>query len=65
MRWADEDILGQAGEGGMEARSECELLTVLAFHHPGLISQAPAAARAVDADLAEEWVATPTRHLPY
>eukprot|EP00965_Chrysotila_dentata_P069497 2295829-Pleurochrysis_carterae.AAC.1 len=55
LQWADEDIVGQAGEGGMEARSACELITVLAFHHPGLLAQAPAAAKAVAADLAEEW----------
>eukprot|EP00965_Chrysotila_dentata_P157877 5216307-Pleurochrysis_carterae.AAC.1 len=49
----------------MEVRSECELLTVLAFHHPGLVAQAAAAAAAVEADWAEEWIARPTRHLPF
>eukprot|EP00965_Chrysotila_dentata_P045248 1503458-Pleurochrysis_carterae.AAC.1 len=65
MQWADADIVEQAGEGGVEVRSHCELLTVLAFHHPGLISQAAAAAAAVDADTREQWVSAPTRHLPY
>eukprot|EP00965_Chrysotila_dentata_P106925 3532641-Pleurochrysis_carterae.AAC.1 len=36
MDWPDRDIVEQAGEGGVEARANCELLTVLAFHHPGL-----------------------------
>eukprot|EP00965_Chrysotila_dentata_P000627 20054-Pleurochrysis_carterae.AAC.1 len=49
----------------MEARSACELITVLAFHHPGLLAQAPAAAKAVAADLDEGWVAAPVRHLPF
>eukprot|EP00965_Chrysotila_dentata_P092037 3038690-Pleurochrysis_carterae.AAC.1 len=48
----------------MEVQPECELLTVLAFYHPGLLAQAPAAAKAVEADMAEEWVAAPVRHLP-
>eukprot|EP00965_Chrysotila_dentata_P105566 3486478-Pleurochrysis_carterae.AAC.1 len=43
MQWADTDIVEQAGEGGVEVRSCCELLTVLAFHHHGLVSQAAAA----------------------
>eukprot|EP00965_Chrysotila_dentata_P075288 2486405-Pleurochrysis_carterae.AAC.1 len=55
LRWDDEDIVGQAGGEGMKARSACELITVLAFHHPGLLEQAPAAAKAVAADLEEEW----------
>eukprot|EP00965_Chrysotila_dentata_P077870 2568836-Pleurochrysis_carterae.AAC.1 len=46
LRWPDTDIVAQAGEGGVEARSSCELLTVLAFHHPGLLDQAAAAAKA-------------------
>eukprot|EP00965_Chrysotila_dentata_P091143 3009273-Pleurochrysis_carterae.AAC.1 len=63
LAWDDHDIVSQAGEGGVEVRSECELLTVLAFHHPGLLAQAQAAAAAVEADLREEWVAPPVRHL--
>eukprot|EP00965_Chrysotila_dentata_P141126 4664606-Pleurochrysis_carterae.AAC.1 len=65
MQWPDTDIVDQVGEGGVEVRSECELLTVLAFHHPGLLSQAAAAAAAVDADTREEWMSAPTRHLPF
>eukprot|EP00965_Chrysotila_dentata_P091700 3027339-Pleurochrysis_carterae.AAC.1 len=41
------------------------MLTVLTFHHPGLMAQAPAAARAVEADLREGWVAPAVRHLPF
>eukprot|EP00965_Chrysotila_dentata_P131321 4341368-Pleurochrysis_carterae.AAC.1 len=65
MQWADADIVEQVGEGGVVVRSDCELLTVLAFHHPGLIGQAAAAAKAVEADTREQWVSTPTRHLPF
>eukprot|EP00965_Chrysotila_dentata_P078929 2602584-Pleurochrysis_carterae.AAC.1 len=46
LGWSDRDIVDQAGEGGVEVRSDCELLTVLAFHHPGLLAQAEAAAKA-------------------
>eukprot|EP00965_Chrysotila_dentata_P073238 2419558-Pleurochrysis_carterae.AAC.1 len=27
LRWHDRDILEQVGEGGMEVRSDCELIT--------------------------------------
>eukprot|EP00965_Chrysotila_dentata_P182731 6033529-Pleurochrysis_carterae.AAC.1 len=65
LRWHDSDIVEQAGEGGVEARAECALTTVLAFHHHGLLEQAAAAAAAVEADTTEEWVSRPTRHLPF
>ena len=65
LHWHDHDIVEQACGGGIEARSHCPLDTVLAFHHPGLISEAEAAAKVISADLAEGWVAPPTRHLPY
>eukprot|EP00965_Chrysotila_dentata_P165338 5459605-Pleurochrysis_carterae.AAC.1 len=55
LNWEDEDIVSQVGEGGVEVRSEFELLTVLTFHHPGLFEQATAAAQAVDADMREGW----------
>eukprot|EP00965_Chrysotila_dentata_P019318 642968-Pleurochrysis_carterae.AAC.1 len=59
LRWPDADIVEQAGEGGVEPRADCELLTVLAFHHPGLLAQARAAATAVETDLSEGWAAAP------
>eukprot|EP00965_Chrysotila_dentata_P110515 3651825-Pleurochrysis_carterae.AAC.1 len=52
LGWHDEDIIGQAGEGRVEARAECELATVLASHHRGLCEQSAAAAAAVAADTA-------------
>eukprot|EP00965_Chrysotila_dentata_P158826 5246615-Pleurochrysis_carterae.AAC.1 len=64
LAWEDDDIVALVGEGGVEVRSECELLTVLTFHHPGLVEQAAAAAKAVEADMQEEWTSAPTRHLP-
>eukprot|EP00965_Chrysotila_dentata_P189001 6173075-Pleurochrysis_carterae.AAC.1 len=65
LRWHDDDIVDQVGEGGVEVRSEAELITVLSSHQQGLLGQAQAAAKAVAADLAQEWVAPPVRHLLY
>ena len=65
LHWADHDIVGQAGEGGVETRSTCEKITVLAFHHVGLLDELEAAEAAVAADLEQEWVAAPVRHLPF
>eukprot|EP00965_Chrysotila_dentata_P114573 3786868-Pleurochrysis_carterae.AAC.1 len=65
LAWHDVDVIAQAGEGGVEPRAQCELLTVLTFHHPGLLEHATAAAAAVEADLREGWVAPPVRHLPF
>ena len=65
LHWHDTDIIAQAGEGGIECRSHCPLDTVLSFHHQSLVEAYSAAAKVVHADLAEEWVTTPTRHLPF
>ena len=65
LAWHDTDIVGQAGEGGVEVRSDCALETVLAFHHTGVAANFAAAAKVVDADIGEEWVAPPVRHLPF
>lgn len=65
LGWHDRDIVEQIGEGGFEARTHCSLDTVLSFHHPGLVENFEAAARVVAADLDEEWVSAPTRHLPF
>ena len=65
LGWGDDDILGQVGEGGAESRSECEALTVLAFHHPGLTAEPAAAVNAVAAHIREGWVDAPRRHLPF
>jgi hypothetical protein len=65
MQWHDDDIVGQAGEGGIETRADCPLETVLSFHHGGLLEQAAAADKVIRADWAEEWASRPTRHLPF
>ena len=65
LGWEDEDIIHQIGEGGIETRSECELLTVLAFHHPSLLAEIDSAEATVQAHEKEEWVSRPTRHLPF
>ena len=65
LGWHDVDIVSQAGEGGIECRSHCPLDTILSFHHPSLVAEYAAAEKVVTADLAEEWISTPARHLPY
>ena len=65
LGWHDVDIVQQAGEGGIEARSACALDTVLAFHHRGLLDDAVAAAKVIRGDIAEEWVSPPVRDLPF
>ena len=65
LGWHDTDIVRQICGGGIEAQSSCEPLTVLAFHHPGLLEDFSAADKVVKAHLGEEWVAPPVRHLPF
>ena len=65
LDWQDLDLLNQIGEGGIETRSQCELVTVLAFHHAGLVAEVAQAQKVVEAHLQEEWVSDGTRHLPY
>ena len=65
LGWHDDDIVDQVCGGGVEARSSCERLTVLSFHHPGLLEEFGAAAKVVAAHQEEAWVAPPVRHLPY
>ena len=65
LDWHDTDIIDQAGEGGMEPRSACDLITVLAFHHPGLLEEVAAAEQIVQKHTAEGWVSPGTRDLPY
>jgi hypothetical protein len=61
----DGDILRQAGGGGIEAQSDCELMTVLSFHHAGLLDEVEAVATAVEKDFSELWTDRPVRHLPF
>eukprot|EP00966_Prymnesium_polylepis_P011053 254116-Prymnesium_polylepis.1 len=65
LDWADSDIVGQIGEGGIETRAECELISVLAFHHQSLLTEVEAAEATVAAHQKEEWVSGPSRHLPF
>ena len=48
----------------METHSDCELITVLAFHHPGLFAEVEAAQKAVQKEFDEQWSDRPIRHLP-
>ena len=65
LDWHDADIIRQVGGGGIESRSDCELATVLAFHHQGLLSELEAASKVVGSHIGSEWVSGGTRHLPF
>ena len=60
----DHDIVAQAGEGGVESRSQCELTTELHTHAPGLWERPAAAEKEVAKELAEEWALGPFYHPP-
>lgn len=61
----DSDIIDQIGGGGVEARTECPLTTVLAWHHKGVMQHAQAVGNVIAAELKDEWVAPPVAHLPF
>ena len=63
--WDDDDLISQIGEGGIETRADCELVTVLAFHHDSLLSEVARAEEDVAKHVKEEWVAPPRRDLPF
>ena len=65
LGWHDEDIVDQVGEGGIETRSDCTLDIVLTFHHGSLLQEIELAQETVAEHIRQEWVAPPTRHLPY
>ena len=65
LDWVDTDIIDQIGEGGVETRADCELITVLAFHHQSLLAEVASAEATVAAHTAEAWVSAPKRHLPF
>ena len=65
LDWHDDDIVAQAGEGGVEARSGCELTTVLAFHHQGAHEHASKVDAIVQAELGEGWLDAPRVVLPF
>ena len=65
MDWHDTDIIDQIGEGGVEVRSDCEQVIVLAFHHHSLLQEVDAAGRSVVSGQQEGWVAPLQRHLPF
>ena len=60
----DHDLTGQAGGGGVESRSSCELTTVLQGHAPGLWRQEAVAAAAIATELRKEWAVGPFYHPP-
>ena len=61
LEWdrVDPDIIGQVGEGGVEARTTCSLDMVLGFHHRGVRDNTDAARKVIAGDLVEGWVAAP------
>lgn len=65
LGWEDTDIISQIGEGGIESRADCELVTILTFHHDSLLREVEKAEADVAKHMAEGWVAPPARHLPF
>jgi len=65
LRWHDTDIIEQICGGGIEVRSDCELDTVLTFHHDSLVAEIEMAVADVAAGIEEGWVKPPSRHLPF
>ena len=61
----DVDIVDQAGEGGLEARSSASLDMVLSFHHKGLFQHISEVDDIVLKELAEGWLAPALPHPPY
>ena len=60
-RWraVDADIVDQAGEGGVEARSSCEFVTVLADNHRGVDESFQAADAVISSEIDEGWCLGP------
>ena len=65
LGWDDDDIIQQIGEGGIETRSECQLSTVLSWHHTGFHRQLAAARHVIDGEIQDEWVSEPLASLPF
>ena len=63
--WDDDDLISQIGEGGVETRADCELVTVLAFHHDSLLAEVAKAQEDVAKHVEKGWVAPPRRDLPF
>ena len=61
----EDEVIRAACGGGVEMQSDCELITVLAFHHPGLFDELEAAQKAVQKEFDEQWSDRPIRHLPF
>ena len=61
----ENEAIRAACGGGVETHSDCELITVLAFHHPGLFAEVEAAQKAVQKEFDEQWSDRPIRHLPF
>jgi len=60
----DPDIVEQVSGGGLEARSRCQQVTVLAFHSPGVDKNFALADDAIGADVDEGWVLGPFPDVP-
>ena len=65
LNWPDTDIIEQACGGGVETRSQCERITVLAFHHPTLLDELQRAQHQVEKEWREGWTDRPIPHLPF
>jgi hypothetical protein len=55
----DPDIMAQAGEGGIESRSSCPRVTILAWHHRGVRENFAAAHTVSVQEYGDEWLLGP------
>ena len=55
----DPDILGQIGEGGLEARSSCPRHSIFSWHHNGVREHFDAAHKISVQELEDEWIIGP------
>jgi hypothetical protein len=63
LQWADEDMLEQVTESGVESRSALEKATVVMGHHGGLRANIEPARASIDADTRAGWMTAARRDL--
>ena len=63
LRWSDKDMLQQISITGAEGRSQCEMDTVIMFHHTGLREHYKPARESVRKDTERGWIRQGRRDL--
>ena len=60
-----DQICNGSCNGGVESGSDCELITVLAFHHSGLLKEIGEAHKTIKKEFENQWSSRPVRDLPF